>query len=545
MSSAIELHGIAKLYGRTAALKAISFRLEPGQTLALLGPNGSGKTTLLKILAGAISPTLGRGSIFGRDMLTERAALRSEVGLLAGESYLYEDLSAAENLLFIMTMAGRETRREEVLRVLEEVDLGRHADERVRSFSSGMRRRTALARLLLLRPKLLLLDEPYNSLDAKGADLVDWVIRSAAEEGRAVVLATHDVERSLAVADEVIELQQGTVKYAGPAELYSHRSSYSTDVARSTSSHPGRFSRDRDFEQPLGARLSGTVLPPHDAAGHELPGPSTPDHGSTSPIMVSDEVLPPCGSDGRTRVAPTKRSPAPSHFFSLYSGRGGWGVRVVAVFRKDVLLEARSRTNINAMLFFAGIVLLIFSFALGPDPVRLRAAAAGILWLAFVFSGILAFGRSYQLEAENSAFEGLLLVAQTRSAIYGGKVLGATAVMLLVEAVILPLMAILYNVDLWTSVPALVLVGVLGTLGFASIGALYGALTMSLRAREVLLPLLLLPITVPVILGAVKATSYLLPGQHGDPGLWLELLAAFDVVFITAGLLTFEYAAGE
>jgi heme exporter protein B len=218
---------------------------------------------------------------------------------------------------------------------------------------------------------------------------------------------------------------------------------------------------------------------------------------------------------------------------------------VAAVFRKDILLEARSRTNINAMLFFAGIVLLIFSFALGPDPTRLRAAAAGILWLAFVFSGILAFGRSYQLEAENNVFEGLLLVAQSRSAIYGGKLLGAAAVMLLVEVVILPLMAILYNFDLWTSAPALVLVGVLGTVGFASIGALYGALTMSLRAREVLLPLLLLPITVPVILGAVKATSYLLPGQHGDAELWLELLAAFDIVFITAGLLTFEYAAGE
>jgi heme exporter protein B len=222
-----------------------------------------------------------------------------------------------------------------------------------------------------------------------------------------------------------------------------------------------------------------------------------------------------------------------------------WAEQTWAVARKDLLLEARSRTNVNAMLFFAGMVLLIFSFALGPNPSQLRAVAGGLVWLAFVFAGVLAFGRAYQLEAENNAFEGLLLVAQNRSAIYAGKVLGTVTVMLTIEAIILPLMAVLYNIDLWKSLPALLLVGVLGTIGFASIGALFGALTMSFRAREVLLPLLLLPITVPVILGAVKATTFLLSGRHGEFGLWLELLAAYDIIFITAGILTFEYAVGE
>jgi len=222
-----------------------------------------------------------------------------------------------------------------------------------------------------------------------------------------------------------------------------------------------------------------------------------------------------------------------------------WAEQAWAVARKDVLLELRSRTNFNAMLFFAGMVLLIFSFALGPDPSTLRSASGGLLWLAFVFAGVLAFGHAYQLEAENSAFEGLLLVAQNRSAIYAGKLLGTVAVMLVIEAVILPLMAVLYNLDLWGSIFALAGIAALGTLGFASIGALYGALTMSLRAREVLLPLLLLPVTVPVILGAVKATTYVLPGQHGDLFLWLELLCAFDVIFISAGILIYEYAVGE
>jgi heme exporter protein B len=222
-----------------------------------------------------------------------------------------------------------------------------------------------------------------------------------------------------------------------------------------------------------------------------------------------------------------------------------WVEQAWAVLRKDILLEARSRVNINAMIFFAGMVLLVFSFALGPDLSHLQVSAGGILWLAYIFAGVLAFSRIYQLETENSAFEGLLLVAKNRGAIYLGKMLGALVVMLVIEAIVLPLMAILYNLDLSGSLGVLLLVSLLGTLGFAAIGALYGALTMSLRAREVLLPLLLLPVTVPVILGAVKATTDVLAGQYGDLRMWIELLAAFDVVFVTAGLLTFEYAAGD
>jgi heme exporter protein B len=222
-----------------------------------------------------------------------------------------------------------------------------------------------------------------------------------------------------------------------------------------------------------------------------------------------------------------------------------WADQAWAVFRKDILLEARSRVNLNAMLFFAGVVVLVFSFALGPDRTHLQTAAGGLLWLAFIFAGILAFGRIYQLEADNRAFEGLLLVARHRSAIYLGKMLGAMAVMLVVEAVVVPLMAVLYTLSLGVNVLPLVLVGLLGTAGFASIGALYGALTMSLRAREVLLPLLLLPVTVPVILGAVKATTIVLANESTNLGLWIWLLCAFDVIFVTLGLLTFEYVVGE
>jgi heme exporter protein A len=217
---ALDLQGVAKVYGRTAALRASSLRVEPGETVALLGPNGSGKTTLLKIIAGAITPTLGSGRIFGKNMLSERHALRAEVALLASETYLYDDLTARENLRFILTMAGRRPEVGSLEGALETVDLATHADERVRTFSSGMRRRLALARMIVLEPRLLLLDEPYNSLDEAGADLVDVLVRRAAHAGHVTVLATHDAPRALAVADKVAVLERGEVTYWGAVAGY-------------------------------------------------------------------------------------------------------------------------------------------------------------------------------------------------------------------------------------------------------------------------------------------------------------------------------------
>jgi heme ABC exporter ATP-binding subunit CcmA len=213
---ALEINGVGKLYGRTAALRGVSLRLGCGQTLALLGPNGSGKTTLLRIIAGATSPTAGSGFIFGRDMVAERLDLRSEIGFMSGDSYLYDDLTANENLRFVMTVAGRKPRVADIDDVLRQVVLRPHADERVRTFSSGMRRRLSLARTLLLNPRLWLLDEPYNSLDEAGAELVDEIVLRVKRGGGAAVIATHDVERAIRLADLVARLENGALVHAGP-----------------------------------------------------------------------------------------------------------------------------------------------------------------------------------------------------------------------------------------------------------------------------------------------------------------------------------------
>jgi heme exporter protein B len=214
--------------------------------------------------------------------------------------------------------------------------------------------------------------------------------------------------------------------------------------------------------------------------------------------------------------------------------------------RKDVTVELRARERVNAMLFFAALVLFIFNFALGPDREKLREVAPGLLWLAFLFTGMLGLGRSFQAERENECFEELLLTPGDRESIFFGKFAGNVLFMITAEALILPLFGILYNLDIWAYLPSLALVAFLGTVGFSTLGTLLAAMTAHLRAREVMLPLLLFPLTVPVILGSVRATEAILAGQSlGEVSHWLKLLGGFDLIFLVVSPLAFEFVLEE
>jgi heme exporter protein B len=218
---------------------------------------------------------------------------------------------------------------------------------------------------------------------------------------------------------------------------------------------------------------------------------------------------------------------------------------VIAILGKDLLLERRTKANLNALIFLGGVILVIISFALGPSPARLHSAAAGVLWVAFVFAGVLAFARAYQAETDNRCFEGLLLAGAEPRAIYVGKLLGTCAIMLVVETAVTAALGVLYGLNLWRHIPELALAMALGTLGVAAVGVLYGRLTMSLRAREILLPLLVLPAVVPVLLAAVEASSVALRGSTSTFWTWLELLIVFDVVFVTAAILVYPTLCEE
>ncbi len=214
----------------------------------------------------------------------------------------------------------------------------------------------------------------------------------------------------------------------------------------------------------------------------------------------------------------------------------------LAVARKDATSELRGRHATVSTLFFAAVVRLLFGVAHGPDAARLAAAAPGLLWLAVVFAGVIAVNRLHLLETDDGALEQLAAYPVPRRAIYAGKALGGFAVMLTLGLVVLGAVGILFAVDIGSALPALLLTVVLGAIGIAAVGTFYAGLTVRLRAREVMLPLLMLPVLAPLLLGAVKATSVALAGDpFGELGAWLQLIAAFDVIMIAAGAATYGY----
>jgi heme exporter protein B len=216
--------------------------------------------------------------------------------------------------------------------------------------------------------------------------------------------------------------------------------------------------------------------------------------------------------------------------------------RVGAIVWKDLTAERRTKANFNAVVFMAGLILLLFGFALGPDHDALRSVAGGVLWLTVLFSGVLSFNRSYEQELEHGALEMLLLYPGDRRSIFLGKLLANLAFVLLVEVVMVPAAALLYDIPVWDVILPLSGVLLLGTIGFVTLGTFYSAMASRLRAREVLLPLLLFPMLIPLLLAAVQATKAILGGDIMDQGgSWIRMLVVFDVIFFVGALYAFEH----
>jgi heme exporter protein CcmB len=212
------------------------------------------------------------------------------------------------------------------------------------------------------------------------------------------------------------------------------------------------------------------------------------------------------------------------------------------ILRKDLTVEVRSREIAYTTLFFAVACVLIFAFALVEDGRAPGGVAAGILWIAIAFAGTLALGRTFERERQSETLRALLLAPAARPAVYVGKLLGIVILLGVTELVLVPLVAFLFQAPLLARPFWLAAVVGTGTLGFASVGTLFAAMLVRARSRDVLLPVLLYPITVPVMIAGVRGTSALLQPEV-DVAIvqfWAALLVAFDVVFVTLALWTFE-----
>ena len=218
--------------------------------------------------------------------------------------------------------------------------------------------------------------------------------------------------------------------------------------------------------------------------------------------------------------------------------------KVWAIISKDVMAELHTREMVSAMLIFSVLAMLIFSFALDLRGAMARAAAPGVLWATVAFAGTLGLSRSLAREQQTGCIDGLLLAPMDRSAIFFGKALGNLVFMVIVEIILLPLFSALFDVELLQT--GVLVVTALGTVGYAAVGTLLAAIAVNTRAREVMLPILLLPLVIPALISAVQATGSLVEGgTMTEVGGWVRLLVIYDLIIVAVSMLTFEYIVEE
>lgn len=212
--AAVSVEGVWKFYGDFPALRDVSFEIAPGECLALLGRNGAGKTTMLRILAGLGRAGRGRVSVFGEEPRSEKA--RARIGVLGHGIAVYDELSAFENLKLFARLYALPDPARTAMEWLERTDLDRVKDSRLREFSRGMRQRLAVARAFLHSPSLLILDEPFTALDDRAIALLQSLLRKALEEGRTIVMSTHQLREALELATGVALMVRGRLAHRGP-----------------------------------------------------------------------------------------------------------------------------------------------------------------------------------------------------------------------------------------------------------------------------------------------------------------------------------------
>ena len=394
-------------------LREVDLTLAPGETLAVAGPNGAGKSTLLRLVAGLMRPTAGEVRVLGRSLAGGDPDARRAVGLLSHHSLLYDDLTLAENLTFAARLYGLPNPVRVACEALQAAGLASRADDTPRRLSRGLLQRAAIARALLHRPRLLLLDEPFTALDAASAD------RLGGSSGR------------------------GTPRAWGW------------------------------WSSPTTWRRSGTWR-------HGWPSWWTAAGCATSP--KSDPSKASCSATGSGSVPESLRL-------------------ALVIAGKDIRAELRSRTALLSAVVFAALVLVVFNFARDPTAISATDLAPSVLWVTFALAAMVALNRAFTIEREHGALDGLLLAPVPRGALFLGKLLANLAFVGTVEAVTLPLFVLFFNVDLSASLPGIIGVTALATIGFVSVGTIFSAMAVRTRFAELMLPVLLLPFMVPPLIG--------------------------------------------
>ena len=228
----------------------------------------------------------------------------------------------------------------------------------------------------------------------------------------------------------------------------------------------------------------------------------------------------------------------------LQTARPGFLRAIFAVVQKDLMAEYRSRELISSMMVFAVLVIFIFNYALNLEPALRTKVTSGVLWVTFIFAGNIGLNRAMAVEKDRGCLDGLLLAPVDRAAIYFGKVISTLIFMLLVEVIMLPIYGLFYNINLFN--PGLLLVILLGSIGYTSVGTLLSSMAVQTRTRDILLPIILFPVIIPIVLAAVDASEkFLIGAEMSEIQPSLTLLIALDVIFTSIAFMVFDYVVEE
>jgi heme ABC exporter ATP-binding subunit CcmA/heme exporter protein CcmB len=452
-------------------LRGVDLSLASGSITFLHGANGAGKTTLLRALATLQRISSGQAVVAGADVRREPERVRQAVGLVGHAPMLFPALTVEENLRFWARLHGVLDPPARIEAVLEELDLAAVRGRRVGWLSRGYQQRCAIARAMLGRPAVLLLDEPHTALDAAAAERLDGLLVCHAAAGGTVLLASHDPARAADLADGTLHLVDGTI---------------APEPATSAWSGPS----------PLPARRAAPRAP---------------------------------GAPAAADAAPVGAS----------SGRPTLAAVVAAVLRKDLLVELREREVVPPVAVFALAVLVVFHFTVGTSPRLEQAVAPGALWVALAFGGFLGLARLTAGDVDAGGWSGLAASPADRGALYLGKFLAGYGFSLILGAVLVPAAVVLMNLPP-QALFGLLGVAVLGLAGWQAAGTLLGALSATVRAREVLLPVLMLPLLLPLLVAAVELSAGVLAERPWpDLAPALALVTSYTVVFLVLGVLAY------
>ena len=479
--------------GRTRILSRVSLTCGAGTITGLFGANGAGKTTLLRLASGRLRPSRG-AVIYGQAGHAATAAVRGRIGWLGHDPGLYPELSAAENLRFFAALHGVGDVEAAVAAALRRASLADRAAEPVGGFSRGMRQRVGLERALVGVPRLVLLDEPFTGLDEASSQALVARLAELKAAGAIVILSTHDPGRVAPLIDLAVVLRGG----------------------RLAATLPGG--------PDLPTRLATSATAPRPEA--QADSHRRAEHGSDQRSDREGPADPEADHDGGLRRF----------------GRAVW-----LVARKDTLVELRSRELAVTTVFFAVVAILVFAFAFVQDGETPRDAPAGVLWVTLLFAGTLALGRAFDREQAHQTLAALLSAPVDRAAIYVGKGLGLVALLAVVLAAVVPLVGLLFQASFWRLPGLFVGTVAAGVVGLVAVGSLFAAMLVRTRSRDVLLPVLLYPMVVPVLLAGVRGTAAMLQPvpDRATATLWLSILAAYDAVFVTLALWVFDAVTAD